>query len=70
MALTLGIDKDCVLIEGQNDSAYFLFHCVKSVQIRSFFWSVFSCIRAEYGDLRSVLLTDFYTLLFALWYIS
>ena len=27
-------------------------HCVKSVQIRSFFWSVFSCIRTEYGDLR------------------
>ena len=25
----------------------------KSVQIRSFFWSVFSCIRTEYGDLRS-----------------
>ena len=28
-------------------------HCLKSVQIRSFFWSVFSCIRTEYGDLRS-----------------
>ena len=28
-------------------------HCVKSVQIRSFFWSVFSCIRTKYGDLRS-----------------
>ena len=28
-------------------------HCVKSVQIRSFFWSVFSCIRTEYGDLRN-----------------
>ena len=27
-------------------------HCVKSVQIRSFFWSVFSCIRTEYRDLR------------------
>ena len=27
-------------------------HCVKSVQIRSFFWSVFSCIWTEYGDLR------------------
>ena len=27
-------------------------HCVESVQIRSFFWSVFSCIRAEYGDLQ------------------
>ena len=26
-------------------------HCVKSVQIRSIFWSVFSCIRTEYGDL-------------------
>ena len=28
-------------------------HCVKSVQIRSHFWSVFSCIRTEYRDLRS-----------------
>ena len=28
-------------------------HCVKSVQIRSFSWSVFSCIRIEYGDLWS-----------------
>ena len=33
--------------------SYAVFHCVKSVQIRSFFWSVFSCIRTEYGDLRS-----------------
>ena len=28
-----------------------IWHCVKSVQIRSYFWSVFSCIRIEYGDL-------------------
>ena len=28
-------------------------HCMKSVQIRRFFWSVFPCIRTEYGDLRS-----------------
>ena len=28
------------------------FHCVKSVQIRSFFWSVFSCIWTEYGSLE------------------
>ena len=27
-------------------------HCVKRVQIRSFFWSVFSCIPTEYGDLQ------------------
>ena len=25
--------------------------CVKNVQIRSYFWSVFSSIRIEYGDL-------------------
>ena len=28
-------------------------HCMKSFQVRSFFWSVFSCIRTEYGDLLS-----------------
>ena len=27
-------------------------HCVKSVQIRSYFWSVFSCIWIEYVNLR------------------
>ena len=31
----------------------FLPHCVESVQILSFFWSVFSCIRTKYGDLLS-----------------
>ena len=29
------------------------FHCVKSVQIRSFFKSVFFCIRTEYGIIRT-----------------
>ena len=28
-------------------------HCVKSVQIQSYFRSVFSCFWTEYGDLRS-----------------
>ena len=36
-------------IESPNISV----HCVKSVQIRSYFWSVFFCIRAGYGDLQS-----------------
>ena len=27
--------------------------CMKSVQIRSFFWPIFSRIRTEYGDLQS-----------------
>ena len=26
---------------------------MKSVQTRSYLWSVFSCIQTEYGDLRS-----------------
>ena len=26
--------------------------CVKSVQIRSYFWSVFSCIQSEYRKIR------------------
>ena len=30
----------------------FAYHCVKSVHIRSFFWSVFSCIRTEYRKIR------------------
>ena len=30
---------------------FYLIHCVKSAQIRSFFWSVFSRIRTEYGEI-------------------
>ena len=29
-------------------------HCVKSVQIQSYFWSVFSCIRTEYGAMLRI----------------
>ena len=35
------------------DYYFFFYHCLKSVQIRSIFWFVFSSIRTEYGDLRS-----------------
>ena len=28
-------------------------HCVKSVQIRSFCWSVLSLIQSEYGEIRT-----------------
>ena len=28
-------------------------HCVKSVQIQSFFWSIFSCIQSKYGKIRT-----------------
>ena len=32
-----------------------MIHCVKkSVQIRIYFWSVFSRIRTEYGEIRSI----------------
>ena len=33
---------------------HFINHCVKSVQIRNNFWSVFSRIRAEYVEIRSI----------------
>ena len=29
-------------------------HCVKSVRIRTFFWSVFSRIQTEYEEIRSI----------------
>ena len=28
-------------------------HCMKSVQVRSYFWSVFSCIRTKYRKIRT-----------------
>ena len=33
---------------------WFYIYCVKSDQIRSFFWSVFSSTRTEYGQIRSI----------------
>ena len=36
-------------------SYMFTTHYVESVQIRSYFWSKFSCIRTEYGDLLTEL---------------
>ena len=39
-----------ILIQPLCFSAFLYSHCVKSVQIRSYFWSIFSCIRNEYED--------------------
>ena len=41
------------LLVAVNSDFSVILHCVKSVQIRSYFWSVFSCIQTEYWDLRS-----------------
>ena len=35
-------------------------HCMKSVQIRSFFWSSFCCIRTEYGREKTPYLDTFH----------
>ena len=35
-------------MHGVRIPAFSYFHCVKSVQVGSFFWSAFSCIRTEY----------------------
>ena len=40
-----------------------MLHCVKSVQIRSYFGSVFSCIRTEYGPEITPYLNTFHTML-------
>ena len=37
-----------------NMEGFFERHCVKSVQIRIYFWSVFSCIWTEYGEIWSL----------------
>ena len=29
-------------------------HCVKSVQIRNYFWSVFSCIESKYRKMQTI----------------
>ena len=42
----------------QDWNFFYKIHCVKSVQIRSYFLSVFFCIWIEYGDLRSKLDVD------------
>ena len=42
--LSREIQKKCIT----HDS-----NCVKSIQILSFFWFVFSCMQTEYGNLRS-----------------
>ena len=41
------------LLMNQHSIILSHYHCVKSIQIRIFFWSVFSCIWAECGELRS-----------------
>ena len=43
-----------VLLDLDNLRIWLFQNYVKSVQIQSFFWSVFSRIRAEYGEIRSI----------------
>ena len=49
--------KFAVVIQWVVDVIYEIqspYHCVKSFQTRSFSWSVFSRIRTEYGEIRSM----------------
>ena len=49
---TSGSDRHCwISLFWKRDSGI---HCVKSVEIRSFFWYVFSRICTEYGEIRSI----------------
>ena len=46
--LTTLTEKNCLKLTQVSTR-----HCVKSVQIQSYFWSVFSCIRTEYRKIRT-----------------
>ena len=37
-----------------NSNLQYHIHCVKRVQMRSFFWSVFSRVRTEYGEILRI----------------
>ena len=39
---------DLTLVVTKTVNGELLSHCVKSVQMRTYFWSIFSCIRTEY----------------------
>ena len=40
-----------IVVTNISDKSY---HCVKSTRIRSIFWSVFSCIQTEYGEILRI----------------
>ena len=44
----------CHLALNQIKQWSWIFHCVQSVKIRSFFWFVFSRIRTEYGEILRI----------------
>ena len=58
MAFTIEVSDAISIIPGKLFQPYWFQtkvlnlwkHCLKSVQIQSYFWSVFSCIRTEDGD--------------------
>ena len=52
-SLIYGISSITTRLGRDEGMKVFLPHCVESVQILSFFWCVFSCIRTKYGDLLS-----------------
>ena len=56
MCSTLTVSrKHFPFLESVSSSEIFIWrvHCVKIVQIRSYFWSVFSCIQSEYRKIRT-----------------
>ena len=54
--LSVSYDYDTTDLLYSNSQSSSSLHCLKNVQIRSFFWSIFSCIRTGYGNLIRKLL--------------
>ena len=44
-----------LLVKGIAESFKYTFHCMKNVQIRTYFWPAFSRIRIEYGKICRIL---------------
>ena len=69
VGIGFGISVSCFVIKALI-SSFFLFmvgvHYVKSVQIRSFLWSIFSCIWTEYGPEKTPYPDTFHTVVFSM----
>ena len=64
MGFTRDIERKCFSVSHIFDN-YVGFHCVKSVQLLSFFWFVYSHIRTKYGEMKSVQILSFFWSVFS-----
>ena len=52
-SIKLSCDSIMVTVNMSIQICHLFEHCMKSVQIRSYFWSAFSCIHSEYRKIQT-----------------